>query len=366
MKRILIILWLIFFLTAGAAAVDVEETQADALGLDSVEKALPEEAEDVLDGLSITDGLDADTAISKITDAAGAQLDGILKRSLRSAALMIGAVFFCSVAGTVSEGGLAQNYVPLAGILAVSAVAVSDAGSFFTMAEATVDSLSDFSKVLLPCLTASAAASGAITSAAAKYAATALFIDILITAADCVIMPLIYAYIAATVANAAFGGDGLSGAAGFLKWAATSALTATMLLFVAYLSISGVISGSADALTTRVAKTAISTALPVVGSIISDAAGTVVAGATVLRNAIGIFGMLAVAAACLTPFLTLGVNYLVYKAAAGISASIADGRISKLISGIGTAFGMVMGLTGACAVMLFFSIISMISVVTGS
>ncbi len=55
----------------------------------------------------------------------------------------------------------------------------------------------------------------------------------------------------------------------------------------------------------RVTKTAVSAALPVVGSILSDAASTLAAAAGTLKATIGIFGLLAVAAICLPPVLTL-------------------------------------------------------------
>jgi stage III sporulation protein AE len=170
--------------------------------------------------------------------------------------------------------------------------------------------------------------------------------------------------VAASIAEAALGGDGLTGASNLLKWLAKTVMLVVMLLFIAYLSLTGVISGSTDAATTKAVKTTIQTVLPVVGSIIADASETVLAGAAILRHALGIFGFLAVAATCAVPFLRLGVNYLLYKAAAGLAAAIADSRITKLVNAVSTAFGMIMGLVGASALMLFISIISVIKVVT--
>ena len=63
----------------------------------------------------------------------------------------------------------------------------------------------------------------------------------------------------------------------------------------------------------KVAKAAISGVVPVVGGIISDASETVLAGAGMLKNTIGVFGTLAILAACAYPFLQLGVQYLLYK-----------------------------------------------------
>ena len=101
------------------------------------------------------------------------------------------------------------------------------------------------------------------------------------------------------------------------------------------------------------------------GGVISDAASTVVAGAGLLKSAVGAFGLIAAASVCLVPFLTLGLRYLCYKAAAALAAAFADKRVSGLINELGGVFGMVLGVVGAAALMLFISIISVTKAVSG-
>jgi len=367
MKKLLIFVLLLFILPGTARAeVDIIESQYEALGGDELENALTGEAREMLEGVDIKDSPSLSEGFKKILGRAGSRLGEILRKGISSAAILIVIAILTSLAETVYESlspGSVPNYIPLVGTIAIAGIAVSDVGSFLRLGSSTISELSAFSKVLLPSLTAAEAAGGAVTSAAAKYAATALFLDILITVAERVLVPLIYAYTASVVACAAVGGEGLSGAVNLLKWVANVVLTAVVLLFIAYLTISGVVTGTADALTTRVAKTTISTLLPVVGGIISDAASSILAGANMLRNAIGIYGLLGVTAMCIIPFLRLSVQYLCYKFSAGITAAISASRISKLIGGIGTAFGLMMGVTGSTAVILYFSIISLIKAV---
>lgn len=348
--------------TAGITAEDVQNTQADVLETDKLEKALSEDAEKMLGDMKITDSLDLSGGVQKLLTGLQSELGNIVTSGLKSAALILMIAILCSTVSTAFEGG--AKYAVLAAVLAISALSVSNVHSFIGLGGRTLDELNTFSKMLLPTLTTAAAASGAITSAAAKYAATALFMDILMTVSQSVVMPLIYAYTATSIAEAALGGDGLSGASNLIKWLGRTIMIGIVLIFLAYLSLTGVISGTTDAVTTKALKTTISTVLPVVGSIIADASETVLAGASILRNAIGIFGFLAVAATCLFPFLHLGVNYLLYKAAAGLSGAIADGKIAKLVNSVSTAFGMMLGLVGASALMLFMSIISVVKVVT--
>ena len=137
----------------------------------------------------------------------------------------------------------------------------------------------------------------------------------------------------------------------------TTLLTLTALAFTAYLSLTGLIRGTADAAALRLTKTAISTALPLVGSILTDAASSVMAGAAMVRSALGVLGLAATAAVCLGPFLALGVRYLLYKAAAAVSAALGGGGLSGYISAIGSAFAVEMALVGAGGAMLFISVV---------
>ena len=201
------------------------------------------------------------------------------------------------------------------------------------------------------------------SGAVARQLATMLFSDILITLINRLLLPLVYTYIAACVAYAAVGNEGLKRIAGTLKWVVTSILTVVLLVFVGYLTVSGVIAGSTDAVTVKAAKFTMSSLVPVVGGILSDAAETVLAGAGILKNAVGVFGMLAVLCMCVAPFLQLGIHYLTYKVTSALSATVSSGRVAGLIDQIGGAFGLVLGMTGASALLLLISMVSAITAV---
>ena len=148
-----------------------------------------------------------------------------------------------------------------------------------------------------------------------------------------------------------------------LKKLVTWILTTALLVFTIYLSIVRIISGSADSATVKVAKAAISGVVPVVGGIIADASETVLAGAGMLKNTIGVFGMLAILAACAYPFLQLGVQYLLYKLTAYLASVVGAPGLCKLIDGLGGAFGLILGMTGGCALLLLISVLSSVGAV---
>jgi len=368
MRRLIIALVCFLCISGSALALDeraILDLQAEAAGVDDLERAVPDEARELLDGADLGVWASFDGVLRQILENLMGRLGGIFRQAARSAATVMVIAVLVGLVGRLYEGsgGGMPGIVPLVGVLAVAGVVVGSSYAFIGLGAEVLRELEIFSKSLFPAMAAAGTAGGALTSSAVKYAGTVLFLDILIMLTTRVIMPLIYAYIAACIGNAALGGEGLRAAANLLKWVIGAAITAVMLAFVGYITVTGVISGSADVLTTRVARTTISTVLPVVGGIVADAAESVMAGAMLVRNGIGVIGLLVVLAVCLLPILQLGAHYLLFKAAAGVTGAVTDKRVGGLIGDLGAAFGMVMGLTGAGMMMLFFSIISMMRMV---
>ena len=95
----------------------------------------------------------------------------------------------------------------------------------------------------------------------------------------------------------------------------------------------------------------------------ADASVSVLAGAGALKGTVGAAGLIVVLAICLTPFLRLALQYLVYRGAAALCATVAQPKLSGLIDAIGSAFGLVLGMTGAGALVLLVSLVSAIGVV---
>ena len=136
------------------------------------------------------------------------------------------------------------------------------------------------------------------------------------------------------------------------------------MLFTTYLTICGAVAGAADGQAVKLAKSAVSAAVPVVGGILSEAAESVLAGAGLLRGMVGTVGTLALVGICLLPFLRLGGQYLLYQGAALVSAAAGPKKLTKLIAMLGDAFGLVLAMTGAAAVLLLISLLSFITAVT--
>ena len=346
----------VFCLLAILCAVPALGAELEVPGLDQVW----EEAE----GYGVAPGEPLDAGLSGLLADAAGQIGGLFRTGLSTAMKLIIVVLLCSLAHSVKageDGGL--QAVTVAGALAITALTMTDMAVMIGLGRDTLGRMEDFSSVLLPAMAVLTAATGGVTAAAVRQGATVLFSQLLITAMDRLLVPLVYAYVAVSCAYAAVGNPGLKRVAGLLKGAITFFLTALLLAFVGYLTASGAIAGSVDAAAVKAARMAISRAIPVVGGILADASESVLAGAGALRGAVGAAGMLAVLAICLTPFLRLALQYLVYKGASALCATVAQPQLSGLIDAIGSAFGLVLGMTGAGALVLLVGIVSAVKAV---
>lgn len=305
-------------------------------------------------------GADWNKGLEALLDTGTGQIFGVMKRAVRSGTLLLVIVLLCTLAdGAASlSGGGGFQAAGLVGMMAVCTVAVSDVHSLMGLGREAIGQMSRFADLLLPTLAAAAAAGGTPASAAARQMATLLFSDLLIQLIYKALIPLTYLYVAACAAYAAIGNAGLKRIAKTLKGIIAGSLTGMLLIFVGYLSVSGVIAGATDAVSVKTAKLAISGMVPVVGGVLSDAAETVLASAAILRNAIGVFGALVILGMCLTPFLQMGVHYLTYKLTAMLSGTMSEGKITELIDNIGGAFALELGMVASCGMLVLFGVIS--------
>lgn len=347
---------LLFCALAALCVLPVKGAELEVPGLDQVW----ETAKDY--GVSPEDSLD-DGLSNLLTDALG-QVGLLFRASLSTAMKLVVVVLLCSMAECIRAGeeqGL--RAVTIAGALAITALTMTDMAVMIGLGRDTLGRMESFSQFLLPAMAVLTAATGNVTAAAVRQGATVLFSQLLITAMDRVLVPLVYAFAAVSCAHAAVGNPGLKRLADMLKSAVTFFLTALLLAFVGYLTASGAIAGNVDAAALKAAKMAISRVIPVVGGILADASESVLAGAGVLKGTVGAAGLVVVLAICLTPFLRLALQYLVYKGAAALCATVAQPQLSGLIDAIGSAFGLVLGMTGAGALVLLVSLVSAIGAV---
>ena len=359
MRRLILCAALLLALAVPAWGTEL----GDAFDLDAVAAAAPAEAEEVL-GDADPGSADLEGGLERLWTSLQARFPAALREIARPLAAILAVTLTCSMAESFAPGGPAGEAVQMAGSLAVAAIGAEDVKSVLALGTGTLERLGEFTRVLLPTLTAAAAAGGAPGSAAAVWAASALFSDLLLTAANGLILPLLTGFVAASCACAVLGERRLAGPVQLLQWGTRTLLKGLALAFTAYLSVSRALGAASDAAAVKTARAVLSAGVPVIGRTLSDASEALVAGAGLLRASVGVYGMLAVLSALLAPLLRLALRWFLFRAAAAVCASLAGERIGTLLGRLGAAYALLLGLVSTGAAIALLAIVALVRTVT--
>lgn len=364
MKRLLAFAAVLLCLTGWAAAAD----ETDALAREraaQVTGSLAGESAALMQGVpeTLDDGLGA--AAARLIENAASGSQSAWCAALRSLGKLLLVAVLCGVMqGIYTAAGSGDlPIVTMAGALGMTAVLMTDLSGMMGLCRDTLAQVSTFSKAMLPVMAAAVSVTGAPTAATVMQGVTMFAFDLLVRFINGLLLPAVGVYIAVITVNAAVGNGLLGQLAAFVKWVVTGSMKLVLTIFIAYLTISGVIGGSADALAVKTAKFAVSGSVPVVGGIISDAAESMLAGAVLIRNTVGVVGMLCVAAICLVPFLKVGFNYLLFKAGGAVLSPVCGGPLSNLVAGLSDSMGLMLGMLGTCSAIIFFELVFSITLV---
>lgn len=278
-----------------------------------------------------------------------------LKEAVRICLGVMGVVMLLAILRSIP--GKCAQYAELAAAAAVALLLFRSADSMVNLGIETVSEISAYGKLLLPVMAAALAAQGGVTGSAAIYAAGALFSTVMSALVSGFLSPMIYLYLAFALGNAALGTQILKRFQDTVKSLMTWTLKTILYIFTGYMAITGVISGTTDAAALKAAKLAISSVVPVVGGILSDASETILVSAATVKNAAGIYGLFAILAIWIGPFLKIGCHYLLLKGMAALCGMFSGKNTAGLIDSFSTAMGHVLAMTGSVCLMLLVTTI---------
>ena len=253
--------------------------------------------------------------------------------------------------------GNTKQLTEITGSIVITLILLSGAHSMIDLASNTIQDLSDYGKLLCPVMTAAMAAQGSISTAAALYAGTAFFDSILCRIIAGLLVPMVYLVLVLALVQCAFEESLLKRFCDTIKKSTSWLLKIILTVFTTFMGISGVISGNADALALKATKITISSVVPIIGSTLSDASEAVLLSAGMAKNAAGIYGVFAILAVFLTPFLQISCHYIVLKITAAVCCIIGPGKVSSLIEEYSAAMGLLLGMIGSvCLIQLISTV----------
>lgn len=339
MRLFFTFLIMVLLLTVPVSAMDLTAPPAP----ESAEDFMPAETESFSDGLI---GIIKE-AISRIYPQ--------IAEAAKLCLALVAVTLLLSLLQNASNGS--TNVTAIVGAITISILLLEPANTMIHLGIATVREISEYGKLLIPVMTASLAAQGGVSTSAALNTGTIFFISLLTTVITKLIIPLIYIHISLGIINSVVSEPLLAKTLKFVKWLMTWGMKITIYLFTGYLGITGVVSGTADAAAVKATKLTISGVVPVVGGIISDASETIIISAGIMKNSIGIYGLLATIAIWVGPFIQIGLQYIFIRLTGAICSIWSGKPLTGIVDEFGSAMGYVLAATATVCILLLVSVV---------
>ena len=229
------------------------------------------------------------------------------------------------------------------------------------LAHTTISDQVLFMKVSIPVYTALSMSSGNVAAATNMEPVFLYFIQLIGTFLEKFILQLVFWISVLNMINCMTDKFSIKKLIDFIKQSIKWFLGIIMTLFIGILSMSGIATSITDGLGIKTLKFAVGNFIPVVGGLLSDSVSTVISSISILKNTLGIAGVITIVLMCITPIIKMISLIAIYKLAAGLVEPICDKRITNMISESGNALTFILLILLSVTIMFILGITITIS-----
>lgn len=170
-----------------------------------------------------------------------------------------------------------------------------------------------------------------------------------------VFLPVVQVFFSLNIASSVQPKYAFNSLVAFFKKAVTVLLGFSATMFTGLLAIKGSLASAGDSVAVRGVKMLVGSAVPVVGSALSDAYTSVLGSITLIQNAVGIFGIVVFALMHVPVILDLLLWYLALSFTASVSEALGQKQAATLLNGIASTVSLVNTLVIFTAFILIIS-----------
>ncbi|MCR4761062.1 MAG: stage III sporulation protein AE, partial [Oscillospiraceae bacterium] len=224
--------------------------------------------------------------------------------------------------------------------------------------ERTADALETgqaFMAGYIPVFAGFLAAGGSVAGGAAYHVFVLFLTETVMLLANRLLFPLLQWGTALGIADAVNPKLRLGQFVSGFRTAVTWTLGTVMALFSALLSVRSFVASAADSLAAKSAKLLTSSVIPVIGSAVSDAYGTVQGSIILLRNSTGAVGILVIIWLTVPPLLSLLCYRAVFRLMQIVAETAGTETLGSLFRNAQTVLSAAFAILVCYAVMLIFS-----------
>lgn len=297
----------------------------------------------------------------KLKDAVFLEISGNFRSLSKLITIAVIAAIFTNFSHTfqnsqVAETGFYVTYLLMFGILAATFMTAT------SLAADTLDKILDFMKALVPAYCMSVAFSTGVSSSTLVYQGILVLVTLVDIVLIKIIIPLVNLYMMAVLANNLSKEDLLSKLAELLATVIRWSLKTLLAVVIGIGTIQSLLAPAIDQMKRSTVIKATGS-IPAIGGLLSGVTETVLGAGVLLKNSIGVAGMIAVVLICAIPLIKLVIIVLIYKLGSAAIQPISDKRILNCISASAEATSLLLQTVFVGAV-LFEIVITIVAVST--
>lgn len=305
---------------------------------------------DVLNS-AIKGEVDNSTLFKKVLNLLGGEVTTSIKAIVSILAIILIHSILKSISESLENDGIAKLIYYVQYILIVTII-MSNFTDIVKLVQDTTSNLVGFMNMLVPLLITLMLYTGSITTSSIIEPIVLFMINFIGNLIQDLMIPLVLIFTSLVVISKISDKVQIDRLSKFLQSGIVWFLGIVLTIFVGVISLEGTLSSSVDGITAKTTKAVVSSAIPVVGKILGDAVDTVLGCGVILKNAVGLVGVIIVVGICIMPVLKLSVLTISYKLLATVVQPIADEKIVGLLEQIGDIFKIFLGILCAISFML--------------
>ncbi len=282
-----------------------------------------------------------------------------VKEAIKAVSGIIVIIIIHSILKNISENlgneSVAKIAYYIQYILIVTLV-MKNFGSIIIDIKTAVQDLIAFTNTLIPLLTTLMIATGNAVSGGMIEPILLLIITFVGNFMNSVLIPIILVSTALGIVSKISDEVQVEKLSKFMKKGSLWILTTVLTLFISLATLEGNITSGLDGVTLKAGKSIVSKVIPVVGGILGDAIDTVLGYSNIIKNAVGVVGIITIACICIKPILNLAALTITYYLGAALCEPIADKKIVSLLEQIAGTFKILLAILFTIAVMIIIGI----------
>ena len=309
--------------------------------------------------------VDNSTLLKKILNILGKEVTTNIKSLVSILAIILIHSILKSISESLENNNISKLIYYVQYILIVTVI-MSNFTDIIKLVQDTTENLIGFMNALVPLLITLMMYTGSITTSSVVEPIILFMINFIGNIIQNLIIPFVLVLTSLVIISKISDKVHIDKLSKFFKSGIVWFLGVVLTVFVGVVSLEGTLSSSVDGITAKTTKAVVSSAIPVVGKILGDAVDTVLGCGIVLKNAVGLVGVVIVIGICIMPILKLFVLSVSYKLLSTVVQPIADEKIIDLLEQIGDIFKIFLGILCAISFMLIIGTTLVLKISNGT